>query len=210
MFNHPTPPDSPGLAPIKDRRALSRTQGAAGWFRRLRALLARPLRLERRDGRLRLVLVERRQARPADAPPSLPEYRDELRALLLLHGNEQATGVMRHLVLVHHQLGRRGWPGVEALPSSVLAMAQAQAEMLASDEPSEALTMIIERLRLATVAAELREERSPRPPADPLGQAPEVSEVPRDKFDAWTRGDWVDTSPPSDIHGGRSRGGRQA
>jgi hypothetical protein len=209
VFNHPTPPDSPGLAPIKDRRAPAGATGAAAWLRRLRSLLARPLRLQRQDGRLRLVLVDRRQARPADGLPSLTESRDELRALLLVHGNEQATGVMRHLVLVHHELGRRGWPGVEALPGPVLNLALAQAEMLASDESSEALGMIIERLRLAKVAAELREERPPHQAPEAIDQAPEVSEVPRDKFDEWARDDWVDTSPPSDVNWRRARGERQ-
>jgi hypothetical protein len=206
---HPTTQDSSGLKPIKDRRAPSDATGVSGFLRRLRSLLARPLRLQRRDGRLRLVLVDRRQPRPADGRPSLAECRDELRALLLVHGNEHATGVMRHLVLVHHVLGHSGWHGVESLPSQVLDMALTQADMLASDEPTEALVMIIEQLRLAKVAAELREERSLRPTHDPMGQAPEVSEVPRDKFDEWARDDWVDTSPPSDVYPNGAPGKRR-
>lgn len=65
--------------------------------------------------------------------------------------------------------------------------------------------MIIEHLRLAKVAAELREEQASRPALGPVGQALEVSEVPRDKFDEWAREDWVDTSPPSDVHPGKPR-----
>lgn len=156
MFTRPTTQETQGLTPIKDRRAPAGAKGAAGFLRRLKGMLARPLRLQRHDGRLRLVLVDRRQARPVDALPSLPDSRDELRALLLLNDNEPAAGVMRHLVLVHDELGRRGWPGVEALPGQVLNMALVQAEMLASDEPTEALTVIIDRLRIAKVAAELR------------------------------------------------------
>ena len=209
VFNRPTPPHSPGLPPIKDRRAPSGAPGAARWLRRLRSLLARPLRLQRRDGRLRLVLVDRRQARPADGLPSLTELRDELRALLLVHGNEQAAGVMRHLVLVHHELGRRGWPGVESLPVQVLNLALAQAEMLASDESSEALGVIIDHLRLANVAAELREERPAQHGPEGIGPAPEVSEVPHDKFDEWARDDWVETSPPADLNWRRAHGERQ-
>lgn len=209
MFTRPKSPDPQGLAPIKDRRATARTTGALAFLRRLRGVLARPIGLQRQDGRLRVVLVERRQARPVDALPSLAEARDELRALLLLHGNEQATGVMRHLVLVHDELGRRGWAGVESLPGPVLNMALAQAEMLASDEPSAALAMIIDHLRLATVAAALREERPPQPALDNAPPAFEVSEVPRDKFDEWARDDWVDTSPPSDVHRRRAPGERK-
>lgn len=81
--------------------------------------------------------------------------------------------------------------------------------MLASDEPTEALAMIIEHLRLARVAAELREEHASRPPGSPVGQALEVSEVPRDKFDEWVREDWVDTSPPSEVYPGRAPGERR-
>jgi hypothetical protein len=202
--NHPTTQEAPGLTPIKDRRASAGAKGAAGFLRRLKGLLARPLKLQRHDGRLRLVLVERRQARPVDAPPSLSDSRDELRAVLMLHGNEHATGVMRHLVLVHDELGRRGWPGVEALPAQVLGMALVQAEMLASDEPTAALTLIIDHLRIAKVAAELREEQASRPPPFATGEPLEVSEVPRDEFDELARDDWVDTTPPSDLHPGRA------
>ncbi len=205
VFTHPTTRDSHGLAPIKDRRATSGAKGAAGFLRRLRAVLARPLRLQRQDGRLRLVLVDRRQARPLDGPPSLPVSRDELRALLLVIGDEHTAHVMRHLVRVHDELGRGGWPAVEALPGRVLGLALVQAEMLSSDEPTEALAMIIEHLRLAKVAAELREEHASSPPAGRVGQALEVSEVPRDEFDELAREDWVDTSPPSDVHPGKPR-----
>jgi hypothetical protein len=205
----PTTPEAHGLTPIKDRRAAPRAKGAAALLQRLKGVLARPIKLQRRDGRLRLVLVERRQARPVDGPPSLLDARDELRALLMLHGNEQATGVMRHLVLVHDELGRRGWPGVEALPGQVLNMALVQAEMLASDEATEALTTIIDHLRIAKVAAELREEQASRPPSQLTGEPLEVSEVPRDEFDELVRKDWVDTTPPSDLHPDRARGGRR-
>jgi hypothetical protein len=204
--NHPTTQEAHGLAPIKDRRAAPGAKGAVGFLRRLKGVLARPLELQRQDGRLRLVLVDRRRARPADGPPSLSASRDELRALLMLHGNEQATGVMRHLVLVHDELGRRGWPGVEALPAQVLNMALVQADMLASDEPTEALTMIIDHLRIAKVAAELREEHASRPPPPATGAPLEVSEVPRDEFDQLLRDGWVDTTPPSDLRPGRAPG----
>jgi hypothetical protein len=204
--NRPTTQEAQGLTPIKDRRAAAGAKGAAGFLRRLKGMLARPLRLQRHDGRLRLVLVERRQARPVDGPPSLSVSRDELRALLMLHGNEHATGVMRHLVLVHDELGRRGWPGVEALPAQVLNMALVQAEMLATDEPTEALKAIIDHLRIAKVAAELREEQSLRPPSPATGAPLEVSEVPRDEYDRLVGDDWVDTTPPSDLHPGRTPG----
>jgi hypothetical protein len=207
VFTRPTK-ETQGLTPIKDRRATPGAKGPAGLLRRLRGVLARPLRLQRQDGRLRLVLVDRRQARSPDAPPSLPDSRDELRARLMLDGNEQTAHVMRHLVRVHDALGRGGWPAVEALPAQVLGMALVQAEMLASDEPTAALAMIIEHLRLSKVAAELREEQASRPPLGAAGQALEVSEVPRDKFDEWAREDWVDTSPPSDVYPGRAPGER--
>jgi hypothetical protein len=202
----PTAQEAHGLAPVKDRRAAPAAKGAAGLLRRLKGVLARPLKLQRHDGRLRLVLVERRQARPVDGLPSLSAARDELRALLMLHGNEHATGVMRHLVLVHDELGRRGWPGVEALPVQVLGMALVQAEMLASDESTEALSTIIDRLRIAKVAAELREEQASSPTPQATGAPLEVSEVPRDEFDELARDDWVDTTPPSDLQPKRAPG----
>jgi hypothetical protein len=39
---------------------------------------------------------------------------------------------MRHLALVHDELGSAGWLRVERLPAQVIGMATVQAEMLAS------------------------------------------------------------------------------
>lgn len=143
--------------PAVDRRADPAT---AGSLHQLKGLLARPIGLERRAGRWHVVLVERRVKPEREAPPTLPQLRTELRARLLAHRIDHAAEVMRHLVFVHDEMGQRGWPGVEALPAALLGKALVQATMLASDDPSPALALLIDRLRMVRAGAELREERA--------------------------------------------------
>ena len=88
-----------------------------------------------------------RPTRAVVLPPEVVELRDELSALLLDLDEGHAV-TWRHLVVVHDELGARGWPGVEALPARVLRKARIQAEMLASREPSQLLADFVERLQL--------------------------------------------------------------
>jgi hypothetical protein len=190
------PPTRKGLTdrPEEDRRARD-ASGLAGLLRRFKGLFRRPIAFVRRGFQLHVVIVDRRKASTPYQPPSLLQLRAELRARLLGHENEQTALVMRHLAVVHDELGRRGWAGVEALPSRVLAKALVQAQMLASEEASPSLKMLIERLRPLQVAAELREERQPRPNQGETGADAEVSEATHEDYEE-TKRSWFGTLAP--------------
>jgi hypothetical protein len=180
--------------PFVERRASSRGQAddAAVALRRVRGALDRPLGLERKDGQLRVVFVERRRTLPADQPPMLAKIRADLRCRLADLADTPAERLMRHLAFVGTELARRGWSGVETLPASVLGKAVVQAEMLSSESPSEPLTVFVERLRLLKVAAEVREERM----SDDRRQLDDatlvVSEATQEEFEASQRS-WADS-----------------
>ena len=201
MSTSPPTRNGPRKMPVKDRRA---APGAKGSLRQLKGLLGRPLGLEWRGGQLHVVLIDRRRASPADQPPSLSQLRAELRARLLAHEHDHTAQVMRHLVFVHDVLGRKGWPGAGALPGQVLGKALVQAEMLASEEPSPSLAMIVERLRLLQVAANLREERETRPKDFEIGERLEVSESTYEEFQEMERS-WVGTLPPGLVRPDRDK-----
>jgi len=153
-------------APHKERRT-SKRLGPLGW---IKSLLARPMRLERSGRLFKLVLVDRRRLR-ADGGQSLTQMRDELRDRLLLQDDGRTTEVLRHLVFVHHELGRRGWRGVQALPAGVLSKALVQAQMVVDADPTPALNAFVEKLRLARVAADVRENQAEPVPARPAAAA---------------------------------------
>jgi hypothetical protein len=193
----PTNPATRGARanmPAKDRRAAPSANGTIGPVRQLKSVLGRPLGLQRRDGQLHVVLVERRSAPKADRTPSAAQLRKELSACLLAHEPAHAAQAMRQLVLVHDALGRKGWPGVGALPAAVLANALVQAERLASEEPSLALAMIIAQLRPLQVAAELHEERESRIQDFKVGKNLDVSESTQAEFEELERS-WGGTVP---------------
>lgn len=180
---------SPRRRPVKERR---KPPGAPGSMRWLGGILGRPLALESGAAGPRVVLVERRMAQePNDRVPTA-QMCEELRARLLGHELDNATQVMRHLVLVHDQLTTKGWAAVEALPSRVLGLAVIQAQMLTTHEPSLALAQLTDRLRVVKVGVELREERLRNAAAD--GQV-EVSEVTHEEF-ARSALDWQASQPP--------------
>lgn len=178
----------------KDRRAPPGARASTEPLRRLKGVLNRPIGLERRDGHLHVVLSERRQPPPADASLPLAQLCDELSARLLAHGPDDAAQAMRHLVLLHDVLEREGWPGVAALPSPVLGEALAQAEILASDEPSVAMDTLIEGLTPLQTAAVLRDESDSRLQDFGVGENLEVSESDFAEFDDLERG-WAGTTP---------------
>jgi hypothetical protein len=194
MSTSPSPRKQSRKAPVKDRRSGPGVKGTTVSLRRLKGLLSRPLGLEQRDGHLHVVLVDRRRATPDDQPPPLPQLCAELRARLLIHGHDDTAHVMRHLVFVHDELGRKGWHGVEALPSQVLGKALVQAEMLASEEPSPSLAMLVESLRSIKVAADLREEHKSRSKEIEAGGRIEVSASTYEEFEEMERS-WVGTLP---------------
>ncbi len=176
--------------------------GRIGSLRWLKGLLARPLTLERRDRHWHLTLVERRRARPSDPLASLYALRAELRTRLLAHRDNHGTRSIRHLVYLHRELGREGWRAVDALPGKAIAKALAQAEMLVGDEPFAELTMLIERLRLAQVAASTRSGPHTDVPDIDSVDALEVSEATHEEFEEMERS-WIGTLPPDMALPGR-------
>ena len=204
MSTSPSPRKQSRKAPVKDRRSGQDVKGTTVSLRRLKGLLSRPLGLEQRDGHLHVVLVDRRRSAPDDQPLSLPQLCTELRARLLIHGHDHTAHVMRHLVFVHDELGRKGWTAVEALPSQVLGKALVQAEMLASEEPSPSLAMLVERLRSIKVAADLREEHKSRSKEIEAGGRIEVSASTYEEFEETERS-WVGTRPLALAPPGRDK-----
>jgi len=192
-----TPPPAPKRArsaTIEDRRAPEGAVGTGAKLNKLKGALRRPIAIERRGSQLHVVLVDRRRAPSEDAPQPLKQVCAELRARLLAHEAGHAAELMQQLVLVHDVLAQRGWRGVEGLGSRVLARALSQAEWLARDEASPALTTVVERLRIAQVAAQLREERRANRPLGDDGQPLEITEATAEEFDQLERS-WVGTVP---------------
>lgn len=202
MRKKPTPTQDSTDAPLKERRAALQGKGATSPLKRLKGALGRPVALQWRDGQPHVVLVERRSAGPR-LDRSQAHLCAELRALLLAQGADETSKLLRYLVVVHETLARKGWEGVSALPPPVLAKATMQAGMLASEDPSPALTQLIERLRLEHAAAVARvqaKQANETPGDDPQLNAPhrvEVTEGSYKEFEdlerSWTR------TMPSDL-----------
>jgi hypothetical protein len=187
-------------APLKDRRAAPHAE--RGSLGKLKSVLNRPIGLERNDGKLRMVLTERRRARPANEAPSIALLCAELSARLLAYEAGEAAQTMRHLILVHDTLERKGWTGLETMSSLVLARALEQAALLAREEPSPHMDMLIEGLRPLQAAAALRERREARAHEMRPGDNVEVSESDYTQFEDaeqdWSSGATVplDLVPP--------------
>ena len=179
--------------PLKDRRAAPDAPESS--LRKIKGMLNRPLGVERRDGKLQVVLTERRRARPADEKPSIALLCAELSARLLAHEANEAAQTMRHLILVHDALERKGWIGIESMSSLVLARAIEQAMMLAREEPSPHMDMLIEGLRPLNAAATLREKREARVHEMRLGDNVEVSESDYADFEDAEQ-DWSEGTMP--------------
>lgn len=190
-------------APVKDRRGAVVSQGTPGSLRRLKGLMGRPMRLERRDGHLHVVLVDRRIALAADQSPlRLAALRTELRSHLLADESDSAVRVLGDLFVVYKELGRTGWLGVGALPSELLARALAQAEMLVGEAASPLLEELVLQLQRLQVAADRREARDARLTDSAFGGDLEVSEATHEEFEAMERS-WVGSSPSILVDGDR-------
>jgi hypothetical protein len=186
---------------LKDRRAAPGAPESS--LRKFKDMLNRPLGVERRDGKLQVVLTERRRSRPADEKPSIALLCAELSARLLAHEVNEAAQTMRHLILVHDALERKGWIGIEGMSSLVLARAIDQAMVLAREEPSPHMDMLIEGLRPLNAAATLREQREARVHEMRLGDNVEVSESDYADFEDaeqdWSEGTMpIGLVPPAD------------
>jgi hypothetical protein len=180
--------------PLKDRRAAPDAPPSS--LRQLKGALNRPIGLQRSEGKLRVVLTERRRARPANEKPSIALLCAELSARLLAHEADEAAQAMRHLILVHDALERKGWPGIEQMSSLVLVKAIAQATLLAHEEPSPHMDTLIEGLRPLQAAAALREQREARLHEQRLdASAVEVSESDYTEFEDAEQ-DWSGATVP--------------
>ncbi len=197
MRKKPTPTQDSIDSPLKERRSGHQGKGAASPLKRLKGALGRPVALEWRSGQPHVVLVERRSAPRLDR--SQAHLCDELSARLLAQEADETSKLMRHLVVVHDKLSRRGWDGVGALPAPVLAKAIIQAEMLASEEASPTLMQLAEQLRRLHAAAAARDQAKGKS-GDVEADAPtrvEVTEGSYKEFEdlerSWTR------TMPSDL-----------
>jgi len=191
-----SPPSRKGPSrntPLKDRRAAA--DAPASSLRKLKGMLSRPLGVERREGKLHVVLTDRRRARPLDERPSIGLLCAELSARLLAHEANDAAQTMRHLILVHDALERKGWIGIESMSSLVLARAIEQAMLLAREEPSPHMDMLIEGLRPLNAAATLREQREARVHEMRVGDNVEVSESDYADFEDAEQ-DWSEGTMP--------------
>ncbi len=181
----------------KDRRLGASAVALRRAWRWLKGvLLRRPLGIVGEKGHRRLGFVERRRA-PADAM-SVAALRAELRTRLLTIPAEQAQHTLSHLIQVHDELGKKGWPGVAALPPTVLIRALRQARDLARESPSPGIKLLVDKLHAlqppppaAATAAEpeLNEGRRLN------GPSLEISEASQEDFEASKRS-WFGDLPP--------------
>ncbi|MFO1270291.1 MAG: hypothetical protein U1F50_01175 [Rubrivivax sp.] len=185
--------DAPRRRPRRDRRAGPETGLLRRSWLRLRGFLSRPIGLEGQGWQWHLVWVERRRAAAPATAPSVSDLRHELRERLVIEGEAYARAYLRHLMVVHRQLGKLGWPGVGVLPVAVLEKALAQLELLLARDPSSALDYLLERLRQFRVAAE-RREANRRLLAHGDAGAIEVSEASAEDFEQTERS-WFATLP---------------
>ena len=191
--------------PAKDRRAAPGSKKSVfKSLRRLTGLMRRPLGLARRDGKLQLVFVERRKKSAVlDTPAAqqesaLDRLRADLRLCVLEYAPDDAAQVMHHLMLVHDELGRKGWVGVELMPAPVLGQALLQAQLLARRQGTPALDLLIEKLRPLLVAADSRVHRESRQ-RDVVGRNQlEISEASREEFEESERS-WFGTLQPPQV-----------
>ena len=173
-----------------------------GSLRWVRDVLGRSIRLEQRKNPVHAARVDPRGE--ADEPMSLlMQQRADLGARLLVH--DTATQIVRNLFIVHDELRANGWPGVETLPPKVISRGLSEAEILAADEPSEALATIIATLREVKAAADARAAREALEADWEVPQVPEVSDTNFDEYELMERS-WAGTVPAGlDIPRGNSR-----
>jgi len=165
--------------PEKDRRA---APGTAPALSRLKGALGRPIGLERRDGGLHVVLVDRRR-RPSHP---LADLCAELSARVLDHQDSTGTPAMNELVGVHDALERRGWDGVAPLTATTLKRALLQAELLTAQDTTPTLSAMVDKLRLLHAAAEARDDRLSRRTIA-INETTDISESTHEEFEAVTR-----------------------
>lgn len=162
----------------------------------MRDLLKRPLKIERRDGQIHVVLGDKAAEPPP--PPSageaLRQGHEALRGLLRRHS--EARHLMRHLGYVEQMIGRFGSRALKReVPVPVLVKALEQLDLLARDEPSAPIADLRARIAAAVdirgVAPARDEDTETRP------GSLEVTEASHSLFDEMERS-WTGQIPPAD------------
>lgn len=171
--------------PRRERRARNGRPGSLLW---VREILGRPLVLEKRGLSLHVVLKERRRPPGVIRAEAMTQLLFELGVHLVEAESPTARRTLRHLSTVHDALLRKGWAGVAHLPSSTLARAVMQAQMISRRDATSRLRNFIEHLRRLQVAAEVREDRLHHAPPGVNDEGTvEVRETSAEEFDASER-----------------------
>jgi hypothetical protein len=194
MPSKPAPANNPVDAALPERRACRHgNSDTTNPLLRLKGALQRPVKIEWRNGQPHVVLVERRRAPFMDRAQA--HLCAELGAVLLTQHADEASTLLKPLLAVHHKLQRTGWDGVATLPSSVLAKALRQAEMLAAEDPTlPVLLQVAERLGPMLEAAQARERAQDDDVGDTDLAVLEVSEASFNEFEELER-TWAQTMP---------------
>ena len=167
-------------------------------LRWVKDVLSRSIRLEHKRRHPPAEAVDKGRVAAIDpAAKLLIEQRADLGARLLVH--DPATQLVRNLFVVHDELGKRGWAGVEALPLSLVGRALTEAELLQLQERTPLLMTIIETLRSIKAAAEARAAQALQQALEREWEReqpafPEVSETNYDEYELMERS-WVGTVP---------------
>ncbi|WP_298829112.1 hypothetical protein [uncultured Piscinibacter sp.] len=178
----------PSRKPTTGPQATRSAQWMSGLFKR-------PLKIERRGVQLHLVFGEAPKdvsatSTSASAGEALRRGHEELRALLRRH--PEARHLMRHLGYIEQQLACFGSRALrQEVPVPVLAKGLEQLDLLARDEPSEALSEL--RRRIASAIA----RRSPAAADEDTETRPgslEVTEASHSLFDEMERS-WIGQMP---------------
>ena len=158
MSSKPSPSSrSPGAAPDAGAALRSLIRAARGVF-------GRPLRIERAEGKLRVVLEPESVASNPDDGDAAGATAPGVQALLMaadlkahLDRCSRARATLPHLATLEHELKQRGMQVFDELPLRVLQRASGQLDGLAQEPVLEGFALLQARLDLAIVA---REERS--------------------------------------------------
>ena len=130
-------------------------------IRAARGVFGRPLRIERTEGKLRVVLepdsVASKHDDGEDAGATAPGVQALLMAADLkahLDRCSRARAILPHLATLEHELKQRGMRVFDELPLRVLQRASGQLDGLAQEPVLEGFALLQARLDLAIVARE--------------------------------------------------------
>lgn len=129
------------------------------------SLLTKPIKLERSDGKVRVVLdlaaeADRPASQRVSAEQAVDRMRSELTALLDRHAASRRS--MRHLAGIEHALARDGLALFEAFPERVLARASQQLDAVLAEPVGAGLAELRSRILVALTAKEKIEAAAAR------------------------------------------------